>query len=94
VKLTRSAGVPFLALSGLLGSTTAETEVTFTTGLPDVVVEPEAPDVDFGVAASPDVVVEREVPGVAVGVLLQPANAAPTHSAASRTAHARSTEQS
>ena len=83
-----------MAVSGLLGSTTAETEVTFTTGLPDVVVEPEAPDVAFGVAAFPDVVVEREVPDVAFGALLQPANAAPTHSTTSRTAHERSTEQS
>jgi hypothetical protein len=94
VKLTRSAGVPFLAVSGLLGWTTAETEVTVTTGLPDVVVEPEVPDVAFGAAAFPDVVVEPEVPGVAFGVLPQPANAAPTHSAATRTAHARNTEQS
>ncbi len=93
MKLTRSAGVPFLAVSGFLGWTTAETELTVTTGLPEAAVEPDAPGVAFGAAASPDVV-EPEVPGNAFGVLLQPANATAAHTAATGTPHARNTEQS
>jgi hypothetical protein len=44
-KVTRSAGVVLLALSGFFGSSMAVTEVTFTTGLPDVVEEGEEPGV-------------------------------------------------
>ncbi len=76
-----------MALSGLFGCTTADTEATAASAPPEVVAEPELPDV-----AVPDVVVVPEAPGFELPP--QPANAAPTKSAATRTADARSTATS
>ena len=87
VNVTRSAGVPCVPLTGFLGRTAAETEVTVATGLS--AADPEPPDVDVGVVSCP-VVVELEA-DVGVGLLLQPAHAAATHNAATGTAHARDT---
>jgi hypothetical protein len=89
MKVTRSAGAA-LATSGLFGCKTAETEDTFASAPPD----DSEPEVAFGAAAFPDVAAVPEAPGVAVESPPQLANAAPTHSAATTAADARSTEQS
>jgi len=90
VNVTRSAGVPCVPLTGFLGRTAAETEVTVATGLP--AADPEPPDVDVGVVTCL-VVVEVEA-DVALGLLLQPAHTTATHTAATGTAHARDTGRS
>ena len=58
MNVTRSAGVPCLPFTGLLGRTAAETEVTVATGLS--AAGPEPPDVDVVTCPVVVVVVEEE----------------------------------
>jgi len=90
VKVTRSAGVLFLAESGFFGCLIAVTEVTFTTGFDD----PPGAREESGVAGGPEAAGTLEVLAVDFGAVLQPASDAPTHTAAARTSDARIIQQS